>query len=74
MGNDVKVEAKEDVAETPENPVETSENAQEPASEPVLSDDEIQPHPDLLIGGEPSVSEEPEADTPNSEDENNSEG
>ena len=70
MGNDVKVEASEEAAETPD----TSEIAQEPASEPVLSDDEIQPHPDLLIGGEPSVSEESGEETPNSEDENNSEG
>ena len=70
MGNDVKVEAPEEAAETPD----TSEIAQEPASEPVLSDDEIQPHPDLLIGGEPSVPEESGEETPNSEDENNSEG
>ncbi len=90
MGNNVNVEKSENSAETVETveTVETAETAPEapelapeatemapeatPESGPV--EDRIEPHPDLLIGGEPSISEEPEIETPNSEDENESEG
>ena len=65
MGNDEAViEAPEEAAETPDTPLKL---LREPASEPVLSDDEIQPHPDLLNRGRTfSVPEESGEETPNS--------
>ena len=63
-------EASEPATETSEMAPETPEATLDPAPE----GERIEPHPDLLIGGEPSVPEESGEETPNSEDENNSEG
>ncbi|NCG55385.1 MAG: hypothetical protein GWP35_00620, partial [Proteobacteria bacterium] len=48
--------------------------APETHSESTPEVEKLEPHPDLLIGGEPSVEESPPTESSNSEDETDSEG
>jgi len=80
MGNPVAGETSENPMEaTPEaNPEATPEANPEanPESTPEAAPEEeaLEPHPDLLLGGETSISPDPQEEAPNSEDESDPAG